>query len=78
MLIDRIDSKMVKISSASISRGGAKLRYKDAEGDLLTINSDEAVQLAIDDWRDSHSERLLEGITDDFELYWEERAFTRD
>lgn len=72
-LIDRIDSKMVKISSASISRGTARLRYRDIENDLLTIGSDEDVQLAIEDWGLAHQEYLREGVVSDFELHWEER-----
>ncbi|KAL8884035.1 MAG: hypothetical protein Q9215_007832 [Flavoplaca cf. flavocitrina] len=73
-LIDRIDSKMVKISSASISRGTARLRYRDIENDLLTIGSDEDVQLAIEDWGLAHEKYLREGVVSDFELHWEERS----
>ncbi|KAL8800531.1 MAG: hypothetical protein Q9182_005131 [Xanthomendoza sp. 2 TL-2023] len=72
-LIDRIDSKMVKISSASISKGTARLKYKDMEDDFVTIGSDEDVQLAIEDWGQAHEDNLREGIVSDFELHWEER-----
>lgn len=72
-LIDRIDSKMVKISSASISKGTARLRYKDMENDLVTIGSDEDVQLAIEDWGLAHEDHLREGVVSDFELHWEEK-----
>ncbi|KAL8666097.1 MAG: hypothetical protein Q9168_007566 [Polycauliona sp. 1 TL-2023] len=72
-LIDRIDSKMVKISSASISKGTARLRYKDMEDDLLTIGSDEDVQLAIEDWGLAHEDYLRDGVVSDFELHWEEK-----
>lgn len=71
-LIDRIDSKMVKISSASISNGTARLRYKDGDGDILTIASDEDVSLAIEDWALSHLQQLHQGVAGDFELYWHE------
>lgn len=71
-LIDRIDSKMVKISSASISSGTARLRYKDQDGDTVTIVSDEDVSLAIEDWGLGHLQQLQEGIVGDFELYWHE------
>lgn len=71
-LVDRIDSKMVRISSASISNGTARLRYKDQEGDILTIGSDEDVSLAIEDWAMGHLAQLYEGIVSDFELYWHE------
>lgn len=71
-LIDRIDSKMVKISSASISNGTARLRYRDGDGDILTIASDEDVSLAIEDWALSHLQQLHQGVAGDFELYWHE------
>ncbi|KAL8932991.1 MAG: hypothetical protein Q9211_006022 [Gyalolechia sp. 1 TL-2023] len=72
-LIDRIDSKMVKISSASISKGTARLRYKDMDDDFVTISSDEDVQLAIEDWGQVNEEDLRNGDVRDFELYWEEK-----
>lgn len=72
-LIDRIDSKMVKISTASISRGTARLKYEDMENDFVTIGSDEDVQLAIEDWGQAHEKTLRDGVVSDFELYWEER-----
>ncbi|KAA6410952.1 MAG: Rho guanyl nucleotide exchange [Lasallia pustulata] len=71
-LIDRIDSKMEKISRASISRGTARLRYKDADGDSVLIGSDEDVQLAIEDWGLAHREELRAGNIADFELVWQE------
>lgn len=71
-LIDRIDSKMVKISPASIARGTARLRYKDSDGDLLTITSDEDVQLSIEDWGTSNEGQLRDGIVPDFQLYWQQ------
>ncbi len=71
-LIDRIDSKMVRISSASISNGTARLRYRDQDGDILTVASDEDVSLAIEDWALSHLQQLQEGIVSDFELFWHE------
>lgn len=69
-LIDRIDSKMVKISQASIGRGTARLKYKDEEEDLVTISNDEGVQMAIEDWGTQHLEDLERGLAPDFELYW--------
>ena len=71
-LVDRIDSKMVKISSASISKGTARLRYKDMDGDNVCIDSDDDVQLAIEDWGSVNAARLAEGTVSDFELMWQE------
>ena len=71
-LIDRIDSKMVKISTASISNGTARLRYKDQDDDSMNIDCDEDVVIAIEDWAMVHLEQLHQGIVGDFELFWHE------
>lgn len=73
-LIDRIDSKMEKITHASISKGTARLRYKDADGDSVLIGSEEDVQLAIEDWGLAHEEDLRAGNIADFELVWQETS----
>ncbi|KAL9125120.1 MAG: hypothetical protein Q9217_005628 [Psora testacea] len=72
-LIDRIDSKMVRVSSASIARGSARLRYKDRDDDLIVIKTDEDVGDAIEEWGAVHEHRLRQGIIDDFELFWQEK-----
>ncbi|KAG8530920.1 uncharacterized protein KY384_004277 [Bacidia gigantensis] len=72
-LVDRIDSKMARVSSASIAKGTARLRYKDQEEDLVAINYDEDVGEAIEEWGAIHEHRLRQGITDDFELFWQEK-----
>ena len=69
-LIDRIDSKMVKVSTASIAKGTARLRYKDSEDDMITIGSDDDVHVAIEDWAGVHEEQIRDGIVPDFQLYW--------
>ena len=71
-LIDRIDSKMVKISPASIAQGTARLRYKDSDGDIVTIRSDEDVNLAIEDWGTVNEEQIRDGVVPDFQLYWQQ------
>ena len=71
VLADRIDSKMMKITSASIASNTAKLRYKDDQ-DLVNIETDEDVHTAIEEWGDVNQKRLKEGIVPDFELFWHE------
>jgi len=71
-LIDRIDSKMVKVSTASIAKGTARLRFKDSDGDMITIRSDEDVHLAIEDWGTAHEGQIREGVVPDFQLYWQQ------
>lgn len=70
-LADRIDSKMTKITSASISSGTAVLRYRD-DHDLVVIESDEDVRTAIETWGEVHEQELHEGKVPDFELLWRE------
>lgn len=76
VLADRIDSKMLKIASQAISKGTAKLQYEDAERDLLSIQSDDDVQMAIEDWGTQHQDQLRSdpGSVGDFELIWQERS----
>ena len=72
-LIDRIDSKMVKLSpTSSIAKGSARLRYKDSDGDIVTIRSDEDVHLALEDWGMANEDLLREGHPPDFKLYWQQ------
>ena len=71
-LIDRIDSKMVKVSTASIAKGTARLRYKDSDGDIVTIRSDEDVHIAIEDWGTASEDQIRDGVTPDFQLYWQQ------
>lgn len=70
-LADRIDSKMTKITSASIASGTAVLRYRD-DHDLVVIGSDEDVRTAIETWGEVHEQELHEGKVPDFELLWRE------
>ena len=71
-LIDRIDSKMEKVTSSSIAKGTARLRYVDAEEDFVTINCDDDVKMAIQEWAEVNEESLRNGSTPDFQLYWAE------
>jgi cell division control protein 24 len=71
-LIDRIDSKMEKVTMSSIAKGTARLRYLDSEDELITIKNDEDVQLAIEEWVINNEADLRAGTIPDFELYWHE------
>lgn len=71
-LLDRIDSKMQKVSSASIASGTARLHYEDSDGDKVSISNDEDVAIAIDDWGESHAEQLRSAVVPEFGLHWQE------
>lgn len=51
-LVDRIDVKLARLTNSSIARGDLKLRYRDEDGDFVTIESDEDIQIAISEWRE--------------------------
>jgi cell division control protein 24 len=51
-LKDRIDVKLQRSSSVTLSSGKVKLKYLD-EDDYISIQSDEDVQMAFETWRDS-------------------------
>lgn len=54
-LIDRIDVKLARVSNSSIARGDLKLRYQDEDGDFVTIEGDDDIQIAISEWREGQS-----------------------
>jgi cell division control protein 24 len=51
-LKDRIDAKLQRSTTVSLATGQIKLKYAD-EGDLVSILSDEDVQMAFETWRES-------------------------
>lgn len=71
-LTDRIDSKMAKITAASVAKQTARLRYEDSEGDMVSIETDDDVHLAIEDWATQNGRQILEGPAPDFELHWQQ------
>ena len=70
-LIDRIDSKMDRITQASIAKGTARLKYYDMDGDFVTLGCDEDVEIAITEWLMENEEALQRGtMPTEFKLYW--------
>ncbi|KKA30925.1 hypothetical protein TD95_005310 [Thielaviopsis punctulata] len=55
-LVDRIDAKLARFMTATIGRGQLKLRYRDEDGDFVRISSDDDIQLAFMEWRESMRE----------------------
>jgi cell division control protein 24 len=68
-LIDRVDAKLARFTSRSIGNKSVRLRYKDEDGDFVTIDSDEAVQLAFMEWRDQHQDTLAQGQVGEIQLF---------
>lgn len=68
-LTDRVDAKLARFTNQSIGSRSVRLRYKDEDGDFITIDSDEAVQLAFMEWRDQHQDSLAQGQVGEIQLF---------
>jgi cell division control protein 24 len=68
-LTDRVDAKLARFTNRSIGNRSVRLRYKDEDGDFITIDSDEAVQLAFMEWRDQHQDSLAQGQVGEIQLF---------
>jgi cell division control protein 24 len=51
-LKDRIDAKLQRSTSVSLSAGQVKLKYLDVDNDYVNIQSDEDVQTAFETWKE--------------------------
>ncbi|KAI9838294.1 MAG: hypothetical protein M1819_005562 [Sarea resinae] len=60
-LADRIDAKLSRFTKSSIGRNMISLRYVDEDGDYVTIQRDEDVQTAFQDWREQNKYKLVSG-----------------
>lgn len=54
-LAERIDAKLARFTSHSISSGSVRLRYRDEDGDYLLIDTDDDVHEALLDWRENQA-----------------------
>ncbi|KAI5863550.1 hypothetical protein GGS23DRAFT_605084 [Durotheca rogersii] len=61
-LIDRIDAKLARFTNSSIGKGNLKLRYRDEDGDSVTIESDDDIQIAFLEWRESARNMYSSGV----------------
>lgn len=68
-LIDRIDAKVGRFSNNAIARGTMKLRYRDEDGDFVTIESDDDVQIAFQEWREAQKLQYHNGHLGEIELF---------
>ncbi|KAJ5899186.1 hypothetical protein N7495_003930 [Penicillium taxi] len=68
-LIDRVDAKLARFTTRSIGNKTVRLRYCDEDGDFITIDSDEAVQLAFLEWREQNRDSLAKGLVGEIVLY---------
>lgn len=68
-LIDRIDAKVGRFSNNAISRGTMRLRYQDEDGDFVTIESDDDIQIAFQEWREAQKHSFHTGQLGEIELF---------
>ena len=61
-LIDRIDAKLARFTSSSIGKGLLKLRYRDEDGDYVSIESDDDIQIAFLEWREGMRNMYAAGV----------------
>lgn len=61
-LIDRIDAKLARFTNSSIGKGNLRLRYRDEDGDLVTIESDDDIQIAFLEWREGVRNMYAGGV----------------
>ncbi|CAM1500436.1 Fc.00g095980.m01.CDS01 [Cosmosporella sp. VM-42] len=67
-LIDRIDAKLARFTNSSIGKGMIKLRYRDEDGDFVTIESDDDIQIAFMEWREG-VRNMYSGGVGEIELF---------
>lgn len=68
-LIDRIDAKVGRFSNNAIARGTMRLRYQDEDGDFVTIESDDDIQIAFQEWREMSKYQYTTGSLGEIELF---------
>ncbi len=72
-LVDRIDAKLARFTNSAIGRGSIKLKYRDEDGDFVTIRSDEDIHMAFSDWREQQRSQLLQqGQLGEIQLFCQE------
>ncbi|KAM0215142.1 hypothetical protein ACHAQD_008468 [Fusarium lateritium] len=67
-LVDRIDAKLARFTTSSISKGGLKLRYRDEDGDYVNIEGDDDIQIAFMEWREG-VRNMYSGGVGEIELF---------
>ena len=67
-LKDRIDAKLQRSTSLSLSGGNVKLKYVD-DDDFVSIQSDEDVQTAFESWKEQQRSQVAAGQMGEIELF---------
>ncbi len=64
----RIDAKLARFTTSSISKGLLKLRYRDEDGDFVAIEGDDDIQIAFMEWREG-VRNMYSGGVGEIELF---------
>lgn len=70
ILADRIDSKMEKVTTNSIAKRTARLRYRDSDNEFVTMTCDDDIPMAIEEWYVVNKDSVDQNMFPDFELFW--------
>lgn len=68
-LVDRIDAKVGRFSNNAIRQGTMRLRYRDEDGDLVTIEADDDIRIAFQEWREAQKHQYHAGQLGEIELF---------
>lgn len=72
-LVDRIDAKLSRIydNTRGIGKGNMRLRYRDEDGDFVTVDGDEGVRVCFEEWREMNEANgeVQGGGVGEIELY---------
>jgi cell division control protein 24 len=68
-LVDRIDAKVGRFSRNAIAQGTMRLRYRDEDGDFVSIESDDDIQIAFQEWREAQKQQYSRGQLGEIELF---------
>jgi len=68
-LVGRIDAKVGRFSRNAIAQGTMRLRYRDEDGDFVSIESDDDIQIAFQEWREAQKQQYSRGQLGEIELF---------
>ncbi len=68
-LKDRIDAKLQRSTSVSLGSGQVKLKYLDSEGTYVSIQCDDDVQEAFENWKEQRQDINSSGGLGEIELF---------
>lgn len=69
-LAHMVDAKVTQYTNRSIVNKTAKLRYRDEDGDFVTIDGDEALEFLFLEWLEQRHDVFADGMIGEVQLYF--------